>query len=130
MTICSDVSQRGTQLLTLSRRGFLRAVTQYVPSVMVATGKNQAVKIPNKYPVPPFSIGDRVASFWPADEFDEDEWDEELEPEIGEIVGICWHPQTREWRYQINWTSGSCEAWAYPCFDEALVDETYLERLS
>jgi len=82
-----------------------------------------------KYPKPQFSIGDRIELPW-LNEFDEkllDEFGEEVPPEVGEVVGICWHPIQLQWKYLINWTSGDSADWMYPAFDEDLIDEFRLK---
>ncbi|MEG4964194.1 MULTISPECIES: hypothetical protein [unclassified Microcoleus] len=71
------------------------------------------------YPAPAFRIGDKIVSPW----FEEikDEEIEEIEDEVGEVMGVCWHPQKKRWEYLINWTGGDAADWMYPVFDETLM---------
>jgi hypothetical protein len=128
MTIQGDVSHGGTQLLTFSRRKLLQKAAVTVLGILPKPSQKTVISLPEKYPAPSFCIGDTVASHWPDDAWEE--YDEKPVPEIGKIVGICWHPIDSCWMYQINWTGGSAATWMYPCFDEHLTDGNHLERLS
>lgn len=99
-----------SQRSTFSRREFLQIT--FFP-LTIAPRRQQTIKLPDKYPAPPFHIGDTVADEW-VDEF------EIKHCEIGEIVGICWHPINGRWEYQINWLSGKSPDFMYPCFDNQL----------
>jgi hypothetical protein len=121
MTFLNDCPQGRSQFLTFSRRELLqKAALSVLPFLTLS--RQSGIK-PEKYPVPPFSIGDKIASPW-SDE------DEVVGAEFGEIVGICWHPINLEWQYLINWTAGDCSAWAYPCFDETLMNGDTLRLVS
>ncbi|MEG4121824.1 hypothetical protein QUA43_30685 [Microcoleus sp. N9_B4] len=98
-----------SQKLTFSRRKFFHKTASVLP-LTIALRRQPTIKLPNKYPAPPFQIGDIVADEW-VDEF------EKQHCEIGEIVGICWHPINGRWEYMINWTAGASADWMYPCFD-------------
>ncbi|MEG4521131.1 MULTISPECIES: hypothetical protein [unclassified Microcoleus] len=90
----------------LSRRGFHSRMVAAAASLTTL----RTVTIPSKYPAPSFAIGDTVADTW----IDESEVDH---TEVGEIVGICWHPINQRWEYHINWLSGKGPDNLYPCFD-------------
>lgn len=100
-----------SQKSTFSRREFFHKTASILPlSALALRRQPTTIKLPDKYPAPPFQIGDTVA----------DEWIDEFETqhcEIGEIVGICWHPINERWEYMINWTAGASADWMYPCFD-------------
>jgi hypothetical protein len=102
-----------SQKLTFSRRQFLQQTAWHFP-LTTAPRRQPVVKLPEKYPAPLFQIGDRVADTW-VDEFDREQ------RELGEVVGICWHPKNRRWEYLINWTAGASDEIIYPCFDGHLV---------
>ncbi|MEG5176269.1 hypothetical protein [Microcoleus sp. B3-D7] len=96
-----------------SRRGFhSRMVAAAAASLTLRT-----VTIPSKYPAPSFAIGDIVADTW-VDEF------ETHQTEVGEVVGICWHPENEQWEYHINWVAGSMPDEYYPCYDGHLTSHT------
>lgn len=101
-----------SQKLTFSRRQFLQITALCFP-LATASRRQPTIQLPEKYPAPPFQIGDTVADTW-IDEFDKEQ------REIGEIVGICWHPKNRRWEYLINWTAGASDEMMYPCFDRQL----------
>ncbi|XZN90101.1 MAG: hypothetical protein ACM65M_21070 [Microcoleus sp.] len=127
MTFLDDCLCGRSQHLTFPRRELLQKAASYA-LLLFASRPKSVVKLPTKYPAPDFAIGDKVASYWPADTYDDD--GNVPGPEIGEVTGICWHPTSHQWKYQINWTSGACEAWAYPNFEELLSDASDLERLA
>ena len=102
-----------SQHFTFFRRELLQRLAT-ATLLHLASQYRPALRLPAKYPVPEFHIGDKVADHW-TDEFGEDAI------EIGEILGVCWHPDENTWAYLISWTSGSCNADCYPCFDERLV---------
>lgn len=110
-----------SQDFTFPRRALLQK-TASVALLFFAPHSQPALVLPEKYPAPRFNIGDKILSFWPDDE--------DLPPELGEIVGICWHPKNEQWKYLINWTGGDAADWMYPCFDEALVDESSLRLVN
>jgi len=97
-----------SQKSIFSRREFLQG-TAVLP-LTIAPRRQPTIKLPDKYPAPPFHIGDMVADEW-VDEF------EFKHCEIGEIVGICWHPINGRWEYQVNWLSGKSPDFMYPYFD-------------
>lgn len=101
-----------SQKLTFSRRQFLQKTASCFP-LATAPRRQPTIRLPEKYPAPPFGIGDVVADTW-IDEFDREQ------REIGEIVGICWHPKNHRWEYLIEWTAGSSDEGIYPCFDRQL----------
>lgn len=129
MTFSVGCRSKQPHLFTFSRRELLQKIASVVLPFLVPHSQ-PAVKLPAKYPAPSFYIGDKVASHWPVDSYDDDDVDGTPEPEIGEIVGICWHPVNCRWEYQVNWVGGSSPAWMYPCFDGYLADDSDLERLS
>mgnify|MGYP003428973157 FL=1 len=100
-----------SQELTFSRRQFLQKASFF--PLATAPRRQPAIQLPEKYPAPPFQIGDTVADTW-VDEFDNEQ------RELGEVVGICWHPKNRRWEYLINWTAGASDEMMYPCFDGQL----------
>ncbi|MEG4048484.1 hypothetical protein [Microcoleus sp. Pol17_C1] len=67
----------------------------------------------SKYGSPLFVIGDKVADYW-IDEFNKECI------EYGNVCGVCWHPDEREWAYSIEWTGGGMPDSCYPCFDNNL----------
>lgn len=99
-----------SQKLTFSRREFLQRTAFFLT---IAPRRQLTIQLPEKYPAPQFQIGDTVADTW-VDEFDREQ------REIGEVVGICWHPRNHRWEYQIEWTAGSSDEGIYPCFDRHL----------
>lgn len=108
MTICSDVSHRGTQNLTRSNG------VKYALGWLGLGSYAQSLTIPNNLPQPEFFIGSKVADHW-VDEFGENCI------ECGEVVGICWQPDKQEWGYFVEWHKGHGPDWIYPCFDGQLV---------
>ncbi|MEG4446993.1 hypothetical protein QUB49_35470 [Microcoleus sp. AT9_B4] len=101
-----------SQKSIFSRRKFFHKAASVFP-LPIAPRRQPSIKLPDKYPAPPFQIGDTIG----------DEWIDEFETkhcEIGEVVGICWHPTNHQWEYLIQWTAGSMPESAYPCFDEHL----------
>ncbi|MEG4964195.1 MULTISPECIES: hypothetical protein [unclassified Microcoleus] len=103
-----------SQKSIFSRRNFFHKTASVLPLPALALRRQPTtIKLPNKYPAPPFHIGDMVA----------DEWIDEFETkhcEIGEVVGICWHPHKKRWEYLINWIAGAGSEMNYPCFDRHL----------
>ena len=99
--------------LVLSRRDLLGK--SWVMALAAAAKKlsHQPHQPHQKYPAPPFQIGDIVADDW-VDEFEVEQ------TEVGEVVGICWHPKNQRWEYHVNWTGGTMPAEYYPCYDERL----------
>lgn len=98
-----------SQKSIFSRRKFFHKTASVFP-LPVALRRQPSIRLPGKYPAPSFQIGDMVA----------DEWIDEFETkhcEIGEVVGICWHPVNCRWEYLINWTAGHGPEINYPCFD-------------
>ncbi len=128
MTFAADRPKGRSQHFTFPRRELFQKIAS-AALWCFAPHHQPVVKLPTKYPAPSFYIGDKVASHWPVGSYDDDDVDGVPEPEIGEVVGICWHPVTRRWEYQINWVGGSSSAWMYPCFDGDLSDDSNLERL-
>ncbi|MEG4798779.1 hypothetical protein QUA69_27335 [Microcoleus sp. LAD1_D1] len=101
-----------SQKSIFSRRKFFHKTASALP-LPIALRRQPSIKLPDKYPAPSFQIGDIIADEW-LDEFDVKQRD------IGEIVGICWHPTNDRWEYLINWTAGTIPE-LYPCFDERLI---------
>lgn len=102
-----------SQHFTFFRRELLQRLAT-ATLLHLASQYRLALRLPAKYPVPKFHIGDRVADHW-TDEFGAEAI------EFGEVVGVCWHPYEDVWSYLIIWTSGSSGDACYPCFDERLV---------
>jgi hypothetical protein len=127
MTFLDDCLYGRSQHLTFPRRELLQKAASYA-LLLFTSHRQSVVKLPTKYPVPPFHIGNKVASYWPVGNYDDN--GNVPSPEIGEIIGIYWSPTSQHWKYQINWISGSCDAWAYPCLDESLCDDSLFERFS
>lgn len=122
MTIPGNYPQGRSQVFTFSRRGLLQGLALAILPFLVR--RSQPVfEIIQKYPLPRFTIGNQIHSFW-IDEYGE--VDESFPPEVGEIMGICWHPKNEQWEYIINWTGGDHANSMYPIFDEALIDECSL----
>ena len=97
-----------SQHFTFHRRNFLQGLASFVlPSllspqpVLSVFGRCQ----------PEFSIGDTVRTSWEADGVSRSE--------TGQVVGICWHPTHKHWRYLVVWGSSQ--------FDEGLTDAKGLE---
>jgi hypothetical protein len=84
-----------------------------VMAAMAAVKRSHKVLVSKNYPLADFSIGDVVADKW-VDEFEMEHC------EVGEVLGICWHPVRCRWEYLINWTAGAGPEICYPCFDEQL----------
>ncbi|TAE02039.1 MAG: hypothetical protein EAZ96_17180 [Oscillatoriales cyanobacterium] len=120
----ADCPKGRSQLFTFSRRELFPKIAS-TALLCFAPHRQSAIQLPAKYPAPSFGIGDRVASHWSVGSYEDNDrdWDSDAPPpEIGEIVGICWHPIHQHWKYQINWVSGSGDDWMSPCFDEYLCD--------
>jgi hypothetical protein len=99
-----------SQHFTFFRRELLQKLAS-VSLLHLVSPYQSALRLPSKYFSPKFHIGDTVADDW-IDELGEEKI------ELGEIVGICWHPYRQVWVYLVSWTSGDCDTDYYPCFDE------------
>lgn len=111
-----------SQYVTVPRRELL----QKAVSVALLLGVKPLTDPAQKkypYPAPAFRIGDKIASPWL-------EEDEEIEDEVGEVMGVCWHPQKKRWEYLINWTGGDAADWMYPVFDSVLMPGDSLRSAS
>lgn len=98
----------------------------FATAIATAVAK-QTFEIPSKYPAPKFAIGDQILSLY-IDEYGDVE--EDLPPEFGEIMGVCWNPHNEAWEYIINWTAGDSAPGTYPVFDEVLIDDVSLRLVS
>jgi hypothetical protein len=71
-------------------------------------------------PEPEFAIGDLVAQDW---EGDEDEDAPQSATDFGEVMGLCYLPESghyyprHTWVYYIYWTHSTCGQSSYPCFE-------------
>lgn len=124
------MSENQAQLQALEERSHFavprRELLQKAVSVALLLGVKPLTDPAKKkypYPAPAFRIGDKIASPWL-------EEDEEIEDEVGEVMGVCWHPQKKRWEYLINWTGGDAADWMYPIFDEVLVSGDSLKGAS
>lgn len=124
MTLSDDCLDGRSQHFTFPRRGFLQKT---VPAALLLAFEPVANSVEKQYPypAPAFRIGDKIRSPW-LEEI-EDEEIEEIEDEIGEVMGVCWHPRLCCWQYLVNWTGGDAADWFYPIFDEALISGDDLE---
>ncbi|MEG5176186.1 hypothetical protein [Microcoleus sp. B3-D7] len=105
----ADCPEGRSQLFTFPRRELLQRLAS-AALLTIFPVHQSAAKLPAKYPVPSFQVGDKVADHW-IDEF------EIAQIEYGEVVGICWHPDEEVWGYHVNWTSGTMPSEYYPCYD-------------
>jgi len=112
-TTLQELEERSQKSIFSRRKFFHKTATASVLPLAIALRRQPSIKLPDKYPAPPFQIGDIVADTW-IDEFEVEQ------TEIGEVVGICWHPKNQRWEYHINWTGGTMPAEYYPCYDERL----------
>ena len=117
MSFSERLSNADLQTFALTRRELF--VKSWAIAVAVAAAKRlpKFVQLPQKYPMPPFKIGDIVADAW-IDEFEVEQ------VETGEVVGICWHPENQRWEYHINWLAGTMPDKYYPCYDGHLTSHT------
>ena len=113
MSFLERLSSADLQNSALSRRDLLGKSVAIALAAAATRWLPKFVQLPQKYPVSPFQIGDIVADDW-IDEFEVEQ------TEIGEVVGICWHPKNQRWEYHVNWTGGTMPAEYYPCYDERL----------
>jgi len=71
--------------------------------------------IPAKFPGQPrFWFGDIVRNSWICDDDNKMHWEE------GEVMGVIWDQNNKQWAYAINWVLSDqpeCSH-CYPCFDE------------
>lgn len=105
MTFSNDRLCGRSQHFTFPRRELLRRTASAALLFLVPSQ--------GKYPKPQFAIGDKVAYYW-IDEFDKETI------EYGNVCGVCWHPNEKQWGYSIEWTSGGMPDSCYPCFDNYL----------
>jgi hypothetical protein len=124
MPFSGRLSSSGLQSLAFPRRELL---SKFVAVAMATAAAKRIFEIPSKYPAPKFAIGDQILSPY-ADEYGDVQ--ENLPPEFGEIMGVCWSPRNEAWEYIINWTGGDSTPETYPVFDEVLIDESSLRLVS
>ncbi|MEG4576316.1 hypothetical protein QUA56_27130 [Microcoleus sp. N3A4] len=117
-----------SQHFTFPRRELLQKVVSVAllfaikPATEPAKPVAESVEKDYPYPAPAFSIGDKIRSPWLDEDLDdEDAEGEEVEDELGEVMGVCWHPRRHCWEYLVNWTGGSASEICYPCFDENMI---------
>ncbi len=110
-----------SQKSIFSRRKFFHKTASVLP-LPIVLHRQPSIKLPDKYPAPPFQIGDIVADEW-VDEF------ETKHCEVGEVVGLCWHPTNHRWEYHINWIAGHGPEMNYPCFDGHLTSHVVGAKL-
>ena len=108
----ADCPEGRSQLFTFPRRELLQRLAS-AALLTIFPAHQSAAKLPAKYPVPSFRVGDKVSDHW-IDEFGRDAC------ELGEVIGICWEPHDETWGYHINWTGGTMPPEYYPCFDRHL----------
>ena len=70
MTFLDDCLYGRSQVLTFPRRELLQKAASYA-LLLFTSHRQSVVKLPTKYPVPPFHIGDQVASYWPVGNYDD-----------------------------------------------------------
>jgi hypothetical protein len=100
--------QGRSQLLMFRRRNFLQGLASVIWPFI---SQPQPVTPTFGRCKPEFSIGDKIRTSWEADGVSRSE--------IGEIVGVCWHPTHKHWEYLVVWGSSQ--------FDEGLTDAKSLE---
>jgi hypothetical protein len=109
MAFSGRLSILDSQSLAFRRRELWGKLFSFVVAT-AAVKRSHKVLVSQNYPLADFSIGDVVADKW-VDEFEMEHC------EVGEVVGICWHPVNCRWEYHINWTAGAGPETVYPCFD-------------
>ncbi len=74
-------------------------------------------QIPSKFPgKPKFWFGDVIRYRWFSSDENKMHW------ETGEVMGVTWHPEEKEWLYTIQWlySTANYTSFPYPTFDEYL----------
>ena len=118
--------QGRSQDFTFPRRELLQRLASAALFCLIPCSK-PTFEIPQKYSMPKFAIGDQVSSPY-IDEYGDE--DESSPSELGEVMGVCWHPENQQWEYIVNWTAGSSSSWMYPVFDGFLLEEYRLRLVS
>ncbi len=101
--------QGRSQLLMFRRRNFLQGLAS---AILPFISQPQPVTPTFGRCRPEFSIGDKILASW-VNEFGEKRLED------GEVAGVCWHPEKRQWEYMVLWGDSS--------FDEQLTDAKGLE---
>jgi len=113
-----------------NRRHFLMSLLSLctLPGAIAAVKLGELARpIPAKFPgKPEFWFGDTVRNYWLCDDDGKTHWDE------GEVTGVVWSPDKKQWTYAINWLlSDDVElSHLYPCFDDRLNDSEELELVT
>jgi hypothetical protein len=105
-----------SQLLTLSRRKLLQKTASVALPLALRLQSEKSSQLQ-------FWIGDRIVSSWLDD-------DGRNVSEYGEVVGICLHPQKRQWEYLVNWTYKDSCGRILEYFDDALTAADDLRLVS
>jgi hypothetical protein len=106
-----------SQLLTLSRRELLQKTASVALPFFVSRLQSE------KYSQLQFWIGDRIVSSWLDD-------DGRNVSEYGEVVGVCLHPQKRQWEYLVNWVQEDNNGRVREYFDDTLTAANDLRLVS
>jgi hypothetical protein len=122
MPISARYPSGRSQHFTFPRREFLQRLAS-AALLSGAYSKRSTVKALGKYSVSGFRIGDIVRSSWLGESGEE-------RSEVGEVVGLCWHPLNNRWEYLIFWFCGESDDATHFRFDEHLTDPEGLERTS
>ena len=74
-------------------------------------------------PRPQFAIGDRVAEDW---ESDDARGVHHAGTDFGEIVGVRWMPDDRDWGYFVHWLSSTDETYDCEHYEAEPINESNL----
>jgi len=105
-----------SQLLTLSRRELLQKTASVALPLALRLQSEKSSHLQ-------FWIGDRIVSSWLDD-------DGRNVSEYGEVVGVCLHPQKRQWEYLVNWVREDNNGRIREYFDDALTAADDLRLVS
>ena len=111
---------------TITRRQFLSMFSLAgIPSAIAAWIVQQpesiepARQIPARFPGrPEYWFGDVIRYPWYSADENRIHW------ETGEVTGVIWHPEEKQWLYTVNWTNSTSDktGFTYPSFDEHFTD--------
>jgi hypothetical protein len=105
-----------SQHLTLSRRELLQKTASVALPLALRLQSEKSSQLQ-------FWIGDRIVSSWL-------DGDGRNVSQSGEVVGVCLHPQKRQWEYLVNWTCEDSCGRIFEYFDESLTGAEDLELVS